>query len=474
MKKKNLVLKYLIFDILAAGTAWTLFYIFRKVYIESVKYGYQIPIELGINFFLGLFFIPLFWIIFYYLTSFYKDIYRKSRLKELGQTLFITIIGVIIIFFTLILDDVIITYKNYYLSFFTLFSFHFVLTYIPRYILTTKTIHKIHKRIIGFKTILIGSNEKAVDIYQDIQNQKISTGNDIIGFISLNKKEHYQLSNYLKNLGSLKNLKEVIHTHNIEEVIIAIESSEHDEIGKIINTLNDTNVIIKVIPYMYDILTGKVKMSSIIGTPLIHISHDLMPLWQKNIKQFFDIFISVLALVILFPLCIVIVIGIKLTSKGAILYSHERIGQFGKPFTIYKFRSMYHNAEKNEPELSNKNDKRITPIGRFMREAKLDEIPNFYNVIIGDMSIVGPRPERKYFIDRIIKKAPHYIHLQKVKPGITSWGQIKYGYAENVDEMIKRLNYDIIYIKNISLYVDFKIIIYTILAIFKRSYTQKN
>jgi len=160
-------------------------------------------------------------------------------------------------------------------------------------------------------------------------------------------------------------------------------------------------------------------------------------------------------------------IGIKLTSKGPVLYSHERIGRFGKPFTLYKFRSMAEDAETNGPALSSKNDYRITPFGKFMRKSKLDELPNFYNVLKGDMSLVGPRPERKYYIDQIIQKAPHYLHLQKVKPGITSWGQVKYGYAESVDQMVERLKYDILYIENMSLYVDFKIMIYTILTIFK-------
>ena len=167
------------------------------------------------------------------------------------------------------------------------------------------------------------------------------------------------------------------------------------------------------------------------------------------------------------PIILFLAIGIKLTSKGPVFYSHERIGQFGKPFILYKFRSMYTDAEKNGPALSSKDDNRITSFGKFMRKSKLDELPNFYNVLKGDMSLVGPRPERKYYIDQIIEKAPHYLHLQKVKPGITSWGQVKYGYAENVEQMINRLQYDILYIENMSVYVDFKIMIYTILIILK-------
>ena len=156
-----------------------------------------------------------------------------------------------------------------------------------------------------------------------------------------------------------------------------------------------------------------------------------------------------------------------MSSKGPVFYSHERIGKYGKPFTIFKFRSMYLESEKNGPALSSKYDTRITKFGRFMRKSRLDELPQFYNVLIGDMSLVGPRPERQFFIDQIVKQAPHFTHLHKVRPGITSWGQVKFGYAENVEEMIQRLKYDIIYIENMSLYVDIKILIYTIKIIFK-------
>ena len=386
----------------------------------------------------------------------------------MGQTLLNTFLGVIILFFVLILDDTIQSYSNYYLSFAVLFTLHFVLTYIPRLIITTSITHKIHRRIIGFNTLMIGSNEKAVVAYKEIESQPRSSGNKFVGFINVNDNSKYKLAKYLPHLGSLDDIKKIIDQFKIKEVIIAIESSEHDKIGKIINKLIECNVIIKAIPSMYDILTGRVRMSGILGVPLIQISHQLMPAWQENIKTIFDFVLSLLALVILSPLCIFLIIGVKLSSKGPVFYSHERIGRYGKPFTIYKFRSMHVNAEMNGPELSSKNDIRITKFGRFMRKSRLDEIPNFFNVLKGEMSLVGPRPERKYFIDRITKRAPHYMHLLKVKPGITSWGQVKFGYAEDVDQMIKRLKYDMIYLDNMSLYVDIKIIIYTLLTIMRR------
>ena len=266
-------------------------------------------------------------------------------------------------------------------------------------------------------------------------------------------------------MGHYSNLKDIISKHNIEEVIIAIEPSEHKIIEDIITNLEDTDVVIKIIPGMRDILLGSVKMTGIFHAPLIQIYPELLPAWQKFLKRLIDIVTAICCLIVLSPVYLIVAIGVKFSSKGPILYSHERIGLHGKPFKIYKFRSMYVDAEKNGPQLSSKNDTRITPFGRFLRKVRLDEIPQFYNVLIGEMSLVGPRPERQYYIDQIIKKAPHYKLLHKVKPGITSWGQVKYGYAENVDQMIERLKYDILYIENMSLATDFKILIYTALII---------
>jgi exopolysaccharide biosynthesis polyprenyl glycosylphosphotransferase len=297
--------------------------------------------------------------------------------------------------------------------------------------------------------------------------QKKSGGNRFVGFISVHDKKSFLLKKHLEHLGNLHNLHNLIIKYHIQEVIIAVEDSEHEMVNAIMNKIEGTGVVIKIIPTMYDILMGTVHMSSLFEEPLIQISHDLMPIWQENIKRIFDMSTSVIAIILLSPLYLFLIIGVKLSSPGPIFYGQERIGKNGKPFTIYKFRSMFINAEKNGPALSSKNDKRITKFGMFMRKSRLDELPQFYNVIIGDMSLVGPRPERQYFIDKIIEKAPHFVHLQKVRPGITSWGQVKFGYAENVDEMIERLRYDIVYIENMSLYTDFKILIYTIKIIFK-------
>jgi exopolysaccharide biosynthesis polyprenyl glycosylphosphotransferase len=275
----------------------------------------------------------------------------------------------------------------------------------------------------------------------------------------------YKLAEFIPRLGELQDLNRLVKDYNIEEVVIAIENSENHTIENIITQLEDTDVVIKIIPVIQDILVGSVKTTSIFQAPLIQIFPDLMPDWQMSLKRILDIGISIICLIILFPVFLFTAIGVKLTSKGPIFFSQERIGLKSKPFIMHKFRTMFNDAEKNGPMLSSKDDPRITPFGKFLRKVRVDEIPQFYTVLKGDMSLVGPRPERKYYIEQIVARAPHYRLLHKVKPGITSWGQVKYGYAENVDQMIERLKFDLLYIENMSLAMDFKILIYTILII---------
>jgi len=465
MNRRLQVFKYVFLDWFAALIAWSLFYIFRK-YTENpdILAHFETIVD-DRMFWFGILIVPVFWLFLYMMIGSYRRVYRKSRLRELWQTIVISLIGVTIIFFVLILDDVILTYKSYYQSFIALFLLHFFFTFSLRLILTTITVHRIHSGKIGFNTLIIGSNGNAKKVYHDIINQEISSGNKFVGFVNVRDRNDFVVSKYLDHLGAYKDLNKVIQDYKVEEVIIAIERVEIDTIERIITELETTNVIIKVIPLMQDIIFGSVKVSGIFHTPLIEISPDLMPAWQQSLKRLFDIVASILAVVILIPAYIFTAVGVKLSSPGSIFFSQERVGKGGKMFMMHKFRSMYSDAEKEGPQLSSENDSRITPFGLFIRKVRLDEIPQFYTVLKGDMSLVGPRPERQYYINQIVKRAPHYRLLLKIKPGITSWGQVKFGYASNVDEMIERLKYDLLYIENMSLAMDFKILIYTVLIV---------
>lgn len=469
MNKSVHVIKYVILDLLSAMLAWALFYIYRKLEVEAVLYNYDLPIKPDKNFYLGITLLPFAWMIVYALMGTYNDIYRKSRLREFGQTFMVSLIGALIVFFTLLLDDVIISYRSYYSAFFTFFFLHFGITATLRFCITTFTARRIKSRKIGFPTLIIGSSQRAVGLYNELESEPLSQGYKFVGFVHVDHNNGKHFKETLPHLGGLEDLSKIIDDYKIEEVVIAIESSEHEFIGRIINDLEDKDLIIKIMPDIYDILSGSVKMTSIFGSPLIIINPNLMPVWQQSAKRIMDIVVSLFFLLLLSPLYIITSIIIKVTSRGPIFFAQERIGLHGNPFTIYKFRSMFVGAENGTPMLSSSSDSRITPFGKFMRKIRLDEIPQFYNVLIGDMSLVGPRPERQFFIDQIMMKASHYRHLHKVRPGITSWGQVKYGYAENVDQMIQRLKYDIIYIENMSLSLDFKILFYTVRTILQRS-----
>ncbi len=458
---------YRLADIISAALAWFLFFSYRKN-IESPGIAWSHILE-DKNLHIGLVVIPLFWVIIFSVFDKYKDIYRYSRFETLKRTFLITFLGVLVLLFSVLIDDTVLHYTNYSNLFLRLFILQFGITIVLRMVILTWASKRLKAGKVKYNTLIIGGDKSATELYDDIIRRPYSLGHNFVGFIDSNGNSVNHLENDLTKLGKLSDLSQVIEERNIEEVIVAIETSEHNKLKDIFDTLFDYSdrLLIKVIPDMYDIMLGTVKMNHIYGAVLIEIEQELMPHWQTVIKRIFDVVASSIAILVLAPLYLFAAIRVKLSSEGPVFYKQERIGENGKVFNIYKFRSMYIDAEKAGPQLSSEEDTRITPWGKVMRKWRIDEIPQFFNVLKGDMSLVGPRPERQYFIDLIMKEAPHYKHLLKVKPGITSWGQVKYGYASNVKQMIQRLKFDILYIENMSLGLDFKILFYTLLVLFQ-------
>jgi len=364
------------------------------------------------------------------------------------------------LFFVFFLDDQISTYTQYYQSLLVLLGSQVTAVLALRLPLTTRTVKRVHRGELAFNTLIVGGNERAEAMVQEIRALRRNPGFRFIGHVQVGM-ETGRLDG-IPCLGDASALPALIEQHGVEEVILAVNSTEHHELESILNQLEGLPVGVKIVPDIYDILSGSVRMQSLFGAPLIAIRRDIMPSWQVAVKRGMDVVVGLLGIFILNPLRALNALLVRLGSTGPVFFHQERVGRWGVPFTIHKFRSMYVGAERNGPQLSSDHDPRITPIGRFLRKSRLDELPQFYNVLIGEMSLVGPRPERQHFIDLISARAPHYHHLQKVRPGITSWGQVKYGYAENVDQMIQRLRFDLIYIENMSLGLDFKILAYTV------------
>lgn len=458
---------YRITDFGAAALAWFLFFSFRKKYeLSDFYWSYVLGDQ---KLYIGLLLIPLGWLILYFLFDRHDDVYRLSRPTAVVRTFFISLGGTLFLFFTILADDIFLQYRTYVVSFLVLFFLHFVITLFGRLILLSIFRRQVVSGAVWFNTILIGNDEKALNIYRDICNAPVPLGYKIIGYVSTNGNRKSSIDKQIRHLGSSAEIPAIIEKYQIEEVIIAIETQEHSKLTTLLDNLSDSGdrIYIKIIPDMYDILFGSVKMRHIYGLPLIELDRKIMPRWESMLKRSMDILLSLLVLIILSPVILYIGIRVSLDSPGPVLFRQERIGKNRKAFQILKFRSMYRDAEKDGPQLSYVGDVRCTPWGAKMRKWRVDEIPQFVNVLRSEMSLVGPRPERTYYIKKIMKSSPHYKHIFRVRPGITSLGQVKYGYASDIEQMLKRLKFDLIYLENMSIGLDIKILFYTLIVLFK-------
>ena len=403
---------YILADLISSELVWLCFLAFRwMVYdgrVESLK-EVLVP---AFNFWPPLIVYPIVCMGIYYLSGYYLRPFQKPLWREFLRTFICALIISLLFFFIIIIDDVVVDYHRYWGSLGVLFALQFLLSYIPRL-----TITLLSRRRGVLRTKTIHSMEEAEGLVAGEQ----------------------------------------------DEVIIDLPKGYTDrDLYLLIARLYPLSCEISMVPRVYDMLTGAARIGQLDRPSLIRITDYHMTDAELCIKRAFDIVASALGLILLSPLFALIALQVKLSSRGPVFYSQERIGLYGLPFRIYKFRTMIDHAEEaGLPQLTHDNDPRITKVGYWLRKYRLDELPQLWNILCGDMSIVGPRPERPFFIEQIMKEAPYYCLLYKVRPGLTSWGPIRVGYTDTTEKMIERLNCDIVYVENMSLLLDLKILFFT-------------
>lgn len=403
---------YILADLISSELVWLCFLGFRWMVFEGRMELLEDVLIPAFDFRLPLIAYPLVCLTVYYLSGYYLRPFQKPLWREFLRTIVSAAVIALLFFFIIIIDDPTENYKHYLVSLSVLFSLQFVLSYIPRL-----TITLLSRRRGVLRTKTVHSMAEA----------------------------------------------EQLHPGEQDEVIIDLPDGYTDrELYALIARLYPLSCEISMVPRVYDMLTGAARIGHLDRPSLVRITDYHMTDAELCIKRAFDIAVSAVGLVLLSPLFAIIALQIKISSRGPVFYSQERIGRYGLPFRIYKFRTMIEHAEEGTPQLTRDDDPRITKIGHWLRKYRLDELPQLWNILCGEMSVVGPRPERQYFINRIMKEAPYYCLLYKVRPGLTSWGPIRVGYTDTVEKMIERLNADIVYIENMSLLLDLKILFFTI------------
>lgn len=408
---------YILADLISSELVWLCFLGFRWMVYEGRVGLLENVLVPAFNFWPPLIVYPIVCMGIYYLSGYYLRPFQKPLWREFLRTIVSAAVIALLFFFIIIIDDPTENYKHYLVSLSVLFSLQFVLSYIPRL-----TITLLSRRRGVLRTKTVHSMTEA----------------------------------------------EQLHPGEQDEVIIDLPDGYTDrELYALIARLYPLSCEISMVPRVYDMLTGAARIGQLDRPSLIRITDYHMTDAELCIKRAFDIVASALGLILLSPLFALIALQVKLSSRGPVFYSQERIGLYGLPFHIYKFRTMIEHAEEGTPQLTRDDDPRITKIGHWLRKYRLDELPQLWNILRGDMSIVGPRPERPFFIEQIMKEAPYYCLLYKVRPGLTSWGPIRVGYTDTTEKMIERLNCDIVYVENMSLLLDLKILFFTTGVIIK-------
>ncbi len=396
----------------------------------------------------------------YWLSGFYNNPFGKSRFNELLNTAIVSAISTILIHLALLTNDQMSDITSNLIQILLIYIIFFSMTFLGRLIVINNQIQHFKNRNWKYTAVVVGNSQKAHSLAQKLAESKAVISHSIEGFFRIEGEKDIS-----DDAMDLQTIAQFCSERNIDQIILAPEKSDEDKVLSLVYKLFPLGKPIKLSPDTINFMTSSIKLKDIYGYPLVDLTHSSMSESEKNIKRSIDVVVSFITLIVLSPLFLLLALRVKSDSKGPVFYCQERIGLKERPFQIIKFRTMRNDAEEDGPQLSSDVDPRVTKSGRIMRKYRLDELPQFWNVLKGEMSIVGPRPERKFFINKIISRAPYYTLLYQTRPGITSWGMVKYGYASTIEEMIERSKYDLLYISNMSILVDLKIMLYTVLTI---------
>ncbi len=446
-------------DILGINFAFLIYYYFR---VASGWFDMLLePILI-----VPMLFFTLYWLTVFTFGGMYRKWFAQSRIDEITTLLKTTLIGSAIIFFVIFVDDMSHNVNTGQRWLIVIYWFVlFFLVSVGRFNIRTVQRKLLINGVGRRNTLIVGFNEKSNKIHSEIQEHR-GLGLDVIGYLTAQEENFTKSFRGAPVLGQLSEVEEIVKKHNVQEIIIGLSTKFHDEIVEVISRVEGMGIGLKMIPDLYDILSGQAKTTQLYAMPLIDINPQLLSEWEKVVKRTMDIVVALVGMVLSFPIVVIASIAIKIDSKGPILFAQERSGLNGKVFRMYKFRSMRQDAEKvSGPVWAQKDDPRVTKVGKFIRKVRIDEIPQMINVLKGEMSLVGPRPERPYFVEKLSKEIPYYKRRLKVKPGVTGWAQVKHKYDETIEDVKQKLQYDLFYIENISIKTDVTILFRTIFVV---------
>lgn len=404
---------------------------------------------------LGQLLVPLLAVGIYAMSGYYNAPFERSRVDDALNTAGVSALAALIIFFAVLINDAIPERLLNYQLLIILWLLLAAPVYAARYLLTARLKRRISDGSIRFGTLIVGTGHKALDLEMRIRRMPTAMGFDILAHVGDTPEAI-----------SLDEAADMVRSGLVANVIIADDDTDPQRVATLIGRFLPLGCRVYMMPDVYSLLTARPRVRSVANVPLVNITAAGMSAATANMKRTGDIAVSAVALVALLPLYAIIALAVRMDSRGPVFYSQERVGYRNRRFRIYKFRTMRPDAEAAGPQLSSDGDPRITRVGAFLRKYRLDELPQFFNVLLGQMSLVGPRPEREHYERLIAERAPYVALLHQVRPGLTSWGMVKFGYAGNVDQMIERLAYDLLYIENVSLGVDIRIMLHTINTVF--------